>query len=239
MQDTVYGVLVPLFLFSSPIFAYYTNSFIIDVSALSFALIAWYFFFSFYRKKKNISLLISILFFTLAGLTKITALISFIPLLFLALLELLNIRKTIPEKKLFNKPLRQIPFLLLPIFFVASWTMYAIHYNNIHLGGVFSTEILPFWKLDSETKRLTLEKLYNDLLPQYFNFSALMMVLVLFFVVIISYKKVNAFLLYQTSAVFVGSLLYIVLWFKVFNVHDYYLINLLIFVPFVLLTFLN
>jgi hypothetical protein len=39
-------------------------------------------------------------------------------------------------------------------------------------------------------------------------------------------------------SVFVGSILYLVLWFRLLNVHDYYLIHPVIFIPLVLLTFL-
>jgi len=54
---------------------------------------------------------------------------------------------------------------------------------------------------------------------------------------VLEYKKSNKFLFSITSLIFIGTLIYIILFFGAFTVHDYYLTNLLIFIPFTLLTF--
>lgn len=43
------------------------------------------------------------------------------------------------------------------------------------------------------------------------------------------YSKINRFLYFLTIIVFCGFILFMVLWFQAFNVHDYFMINLLIF----------
>ncbi len=78
---------IALFFFTSPVLVYYGNNFLTDSSAFAFALIAWYFFLKFYLYKKQIFFYISMLFFLVAGAYKITALLSFVTIIIVFLLN--------------------------------------------------------------------------------------------------------------------------------------------------------
>lgn len=236
LQDGAWALFVSLLLFTSPIFAVYANNFLTDVPALSFGLIAWYFFVRYYKTKRLRSFYIFILFFLLAGLTKITALFSFIPLIVIFLWELFNRNKS--NNKIFIKPLIQGLAILFLLVLISSWTAYSIHYNNINSGGVFSTTIMPITGLTSAEIHTILVKFYNNLLPQFFSFPLIFLSMALFFTILINYRKVNPFYYWVSIILFIGCILYFLLWYQVFNVHDYYLVNLLIFIPSIFITFL-
>lgn len=236
LQDGVWALFVSLLLFTSPIFAVYANNFIVDVPALSFSLIAWYFFVRYYKTKRLFTFCIFLLFFLLAGLTKITALFSFIPLVVIFLWELFSKNKN--ADKIFFKPLAQGLGMLFLLLIIGLWTSYSIYYNTIHSGGVFSTTIMPITGLTPGEIHTTLIKFYNNLLPQFFSFPVIFLSLALFFTIVINYRKINPFYYWVTIMFFTGSILYFLLWYKVFSVHDYYLVNLLVFIPFIFITFL-
>jgi hypothetical protein len=73
--------------------------------------------------------------------------------------------------------------------------------------------------------------LRNDLIPAFFNKVALYFIFILFVGTLIFYRKVNKFLLFITVLVFLGIISYFILFYQAFTVHDYYLTNLLIFLP--------
>ncbi len=236
-SDGAWALLISILLFTSPIFAVYSNNFLMDVPALSFALMGWYYFVRYYKTKRMLFFYVSIFIFLLAGLTKITGLISFIPLIFILFYEIITFRKN-KNNKLFTSPLIQVLTILAAGLLMFSWTLYSIHYNQIHNAGLFSTDILPLWKLDKSAIHDTLVKLYTLLLPQYFSMPILFLTLLLFVSLLINHKKISKFYLWFLTMLFTGIILYLVLWFQVLNVHDYYLINLLIFVPATLVAFL-
>ncbi|MCG8701686.1 MAG: hypothetical protein MI922_26780, partial [Bacteroidales bacterium] len=81
--------------------------------------------------------------------------------------------------------------------------------------------------------------LTNNLLPAYFNKKALYVIMALFISCIALFKKSNKLFLSITGLVFTGIIMFIILFYKAFDVHDYYLTNLLIFVPLPLITILH
>lgn len=239
LQNGFWSLIISLLLFTSPIFVFYGNNFIVDVPSLSIAFIAWYFFYRFYKNNSTTNFYKWLFFCLLAGLTKITALLSFVPVFLIFPIELFNIYKFRPEGKIFAKPFLTIVSFVAFIGIILSWTLYAMHYNDLHNGGVFSTQTFPAWKLPGNLIQQTGRALYNTLLPEFMSSYVLTMVFILFITIVLLYKKVNRFLLFLCCTVFIGTLIYILLWFQVFTVHDYYLTNLLVFIPCVLLTFFH
>lgn len=237
VQDRFWALFVSLLLFSSPLFAFYANNFIMDVPSLSLALIAWYFFMRYDKTKQLFLFNLSILFFLLAGLTKISALLSFVPLIVIFLWELFKKNKN-QKERLFISPIKQsIPIIIL-IIIITAWTNYAIRYNNIHNAGLFSTRILPIWDLSLTDIYTILTILYNNSLPQFFSFSIIFFSLVLFLAILINFKKIKPFYYWLNIMIFGGCILYILLWFQALHDNEYYMINLLVFIPASVLTFL-
>jgi hypothetical protein len=235
--DGAWALMVALFLFSSPIFAVYANNFLTEVPSLSVALIAWYFFVRYYKTKLINYYDISILLFLLAGLFKISALLSFLPLIFIFIGELFQ-RKNMSENQIFIKPLRQVVPIFLLITVMISWTSYSMYYNNLHNYDLFSTRIFPFWKYDKDTLRDVTEHFYHWVIPAFYYPGTTIFIFGLFIYLLFNFRKLSRFYFWLILSVFCGCIIYLVLWYRVMDVHDYYLINLLIFIPLVLIAIL-
>jgi hypothetical protein len=232
LSDNFWSLAMVLFLFSSPLLAYYSNSFIANTPAFGFALIGLYFTSLYYQKFKIKHLYLSCLFFLLGGLLKLTALMPFIGLLPIHLYFI--IFKS--QKK--NKVQMALP--LMGVFaFIVVWYSYAKYYNSQNISGIFLQGLLPIWELTSSEIKVIAVKLYNTVLPSYFNLSGLLFIISIFIYSLVNYKKANKALLLLTASCFLGSFMFLLLFFKVFNVHDYYLTNLLIIVPLALITFFD
>lgn len=239
LKDEAWALVVSLLLFSSTIFAYYANNYIVDTSAFSFALISWFFFQKFYVNGKIVFFNFSLLFFLIAGLIKITALLSFVPIFLAFLIEAVNVYKFKGNDKIFKRPILYIAQFLFVFLVIYLWTNYAINYNRVHMGGIFSTGILPIWEPTTISNYAIFNQLCTVLLHEYLPPYLLLSVIIIFISIVLLHKKINKFLLFLTCAVFVECIVYILLWFQVFYVHDYYLMNLLIFFSIVILTFLD
>ncbi len=240
LDDPFWQIILPLWLFSSPILIYYGNNFLADVPALSFAFTGWYFFILYLRKQRMSSLILIFVFFGLAMLLKITAGMSFLALTGLFIAERLKIFKT-GEKPVLKKNILPITLILLTSIIVFAWYFYANNYNNTHLrpdeSHTFLTGILPIWGL-SYAEIIGIVRIILDFQARnYFNTAGLLLILVFFIVVVLNYKKQNPHLLVVNSIIFLCCTSGIILWFRVFDAHDYYLVNYLIFIPATCLTF--
>jgi hypothetical protein len=233
LKDNFYAIFIPLFLFASPALAYYTNNFLADAPALGLALSGSYYMYQYLTtsQKKNIYFAFS--FFVLGGLIKITSLIIFFSILGFLILELLANYKNVDKKKLKELTIGSLILLII----ILLWYLYARYYNSKNSSGFFLQSIFPIWELSSSERKLITESLFTKLLRSFFNRGFLAVVFLLFVYLLISWKKVNRFLLGACVICFTGVILYVLLWFKAFDVHDYYLTNLLIFIPLILLTF--
>ena len=235
LSDTFWALFIPLFLFSSPILGYFTNNFLADAPALGLVLIACYF----YRKactlQNNRWYYLSFLIFLLAGLLKISSLLVFIALF---LIQCYCIVFSRGEKTWYNRVSRLWPYLGVLLLIIA-WYSYAGSYNKANLNGIFLHGILPVWGIDSAARLEIWSKLFKVLLPEFFTIPALLLVMAIFISLFVFYRKINRFFLFLSLLVFLGCIGFMLLFFQVFNVHDYYLINLLIFIPLPVIAFLD
>ncbi len=224
--DPFWAILIPIFLYTSQILVYYANNFLMNAPAFGIMLIAWFFFWKFNIQKRNIYIIISMLLFLLAGLLKITALISFVAILIISLAKLIHF----PYFKKIKIHTNLIYYLSFSIVLIGIpiWYNYTRHYNNIHLPYIFLQDIFPIWELSPEKQSFIWHTLTHDLLPKYFNIKALYVLLFGFIFTIIDYKKASKFWVSLGILVILGSISYIILWYQAFDVHDYYLTNLLV-----------
>lgn len=233
LKDNFYSIFIPLFLFTSSVLVYYTNNFLADAPALGLALSGCYYLHRYVLSSEKNATWYALFFFLLGGLIKISSLLIFFSLAGALFIELLLNDRYIDRVKL---KLLIISFATT-IITIGCWYLYARHYNNINSGGFFLQGIYPIWDTTLSERLLIYDRLYFNLMPSFFNRIAFGFVLLIFTSLYIFNKKVNRFLLLVCSFCFIGVILYIILWFKAFDVHDYYLTNLLIFIPLVLLTF--
>lgn len=221
-----------ILLFTSPVLVYYGNNFLTDTSAFSFALIAIFFFSKFYFGGRQQNYLLSMLFFLLAGSCKITSLISLVAIIGAFIIELIGLVKLKGDKKLFQKPILQsIPFIIIGLI-VGSWTLYARHFNHLHYTDYFSTGTLPIWDLNNQEINQVIKNIKELWLGQYFHITALIVFGISLVLNIIFWKRSNIFLRTILIFIFLGVILYAILWFQTFQHHDYYTINLYILVIF-------
>ncbi len=235
LKDSFLALWISFILFSSPMLVYYANNFLMNVPAFSIALVALYYFYLFYKYSVNKYLYISVLFYSLAGLIKIPALTSFVAIIGLLLFEQLKILKT--EKKIFFDLKRQFPALLLVIILVGSWYLYAAYYNEQYNSGMFLIGILPIWMDDLARIKHIIDNIQILWIDSYQS-SIIQVVAIIMYLFIIILKKYNQKHLWLIS-IFLsfGFISFIILWFDVFDNHDYYLINQLIFMISIFITF--
>lgn len=224
---------VVLFLFTSPLLAFYANNFLSNAPAFGLVLIAWYYMYLFYAEKKSIGFIIGTLFFLLAGMLKITALLSFIALIPIHFYVLYK-RKMTVSKNIF---VGIVPILTL-FAVVFLWYGWAKQYNKENIQYLFLQGILPIWDMDNAAIKDVNLQLRKVLLPIFFNKHALYFLLGALLFILIKFKKSNKFLSVLILNIIAGVFLYMLLFYQVFNVHDYYMINLLIIIPLVLLQLL-
>ena len=222
----IFGVTL---LFSSPVLAYYSNNFIADAPAFGLSLIACFYYWKYYSSGFIRKLYLACLFFLLAGLIKVTSLSVFI------ILVLFHIYFVFTEKEKKKNLLALIPFAIV-LAGVFAWYYYAQYYK---IKGIFLLGIWPIWDLSPEKMKEIAKLFYHEMLPSYFNLAGLYFILILFVYNVWNFRNANKFLLVLNIMAFFEVILYILLFFQAFNVHDYYLTNMLIFIPITLLTFLD
>ncbi|MEI7661348.1 MAG: glycosyltransferase family 39 protein [Bacteroidota bacterium] len=227
LADTFWALLIPFFLFSSPILAYFTNNFLADAPALGIVITACYLYWRGFREQSNKWYYLSFLLFLLAGLLKISSLIVFIALFILQLYYVVFRRG---EKNWFSRLFRLWPYMVVSVLIFA-WYDYAGNYNSHNLNGFFLHGILPIWGIDAAARQEVWKSFMKTLIPNFFTVPALVFVMALFVSMFIFIKKINRYFLFLSLLIFIGSIGFIILFYQVFNVHDYYLTNLLIFIP--------
>ena len=235
LKDYFWAFFIPIFLFTSPALVFYTNNFLPNAPALGLALTGIWNYFLFIDTGKNKWIWLTVLCFSIAGLLKVTSLIIVIAFLSYQFIHSIN---DIRSNGFNFKTIRNRFFPYLPIFVILFiWVKYTDYYNSVN-NRIFLQDLFPIWDLNEEQRNQIWKSLYFTLLPSFFNKKALAVIGTLLLAnVILWINKGSKYLLIIFIA-FIGVMLYVFLWFKAFDVHDYYLINLLIIIPLILLGFL-
>lgn len=221
---------------TSPLIAYYSFNFLVDVPALSFAIISLSLFFIFIKSKKNNLFVLALFFATLAVLLKAS---SITVLLIIGIVSLINIlqfpKKLVMEQKLFHGNILPLVSFFASALIIYFWYHFAFLYNNENGNGVFLLETLPVWKTKDTLKIVEISRLlYSVQLAMFFNKGVMFMFLIFLAWLLLNYKTITNYLFLSLLISFVSFFGFIVLFFQVFDVHDYYLINSMIF-PIVIL----
>lgn len=232
LKDRFWSIFIALFLFTSPIIAYYSNNFLMNSYALGIALIGSYHFYRYYEEERYKHLIFACLLFLLAGLLKITALLVFLAVGGAYFFHLLKRR---PPLQSIIKVI--VPYLIVLVL-IFSWQLYIDYYNSLHMSNIFLQGTLPYWDLEQEHAAKIWERLWNNILPQVYSSPLLFLIGALYLTLVLNFKKLNTSLFNVATFLVFGILAYFVLFFSVFDVHDYYLINATVVVPVILLLFL-
>jgi hypothetical protein len=203
-----------------------------NIPAFAIAMMAFYCFYRFYRNANAKFLWLSMLLYTVAGLLKTPALMTYVAISGVFVLELLGLRFK-KDDRIFSKPRSQfLPFLLVPITMVI-WYTYAHNYNAENCHGIFLVGILPIWELDTAGILDHLDHIRAHLKWDYFQRDVEWFLLACFALALIGFRKINRLFGVMTMLLAIGLLCYATLFFQPLRDHDYYTINQFILVPFV------
>ncbi|MBM3437033.1 MAG: hypothetical protein FJY07_12550 [Bacteroidetes bacterium] len=220
-QDKFWALMLPAILFTSPTLAYYGNSFMPDTSALGLVFIAIYYVVKYSNNPKVKFLYIASGLYALAGLLKISSLLSFFGIL-----------TTIVFCSVFSKEFRTkykllhliIP-ALIPMVSVIIW-YYIVHYYNTHFGASISpVEIRPIWRLDEETIIKTFTRIKKEWLTSYFSYVVHIVTLICLISTLFFFKKTNRFISIFSIFTLLGAIFFFLFFFRSMYQHDYYMIN--------------
>ena len=227
-NDRIWAIMVSLMMFTSPVLSYYSCNFLMEIPALSLALIGWFFFFRFYQTGQNKWLWITMLVFTLAGLLKVSALLSYFALLGLFVLEWLHLISFRKDRPVFPEPRKAIlPFLTVIVAIVA-WFSFVTIYDNANNRDFFLVGILPIWKMTYTEIMIKFDQIKSYWI--FLNFPGYFQLLIVIFWIIMAIfpKRNNRIFYYLNLVLAVGVVMYLLLFFQVVAGHDYYWINLYI-----------
>lgn len=237
LNNTFWAFSLTLLLFTSPLLVFYSNNFLTNVPALSSVLIGWYCFYSYYKTKSYKSLCLCILFFTLGGLFKMTAYISFVLLGFFYVVDSYRTLIQKKEGKIFVATKTCLVVFLLSLITITVWYSYAHYFTSIHGGKFTFNGLWPIWEMNDGQLQNIIKFIKQIIIHQVFNKYTLMVFIGMLVFLIADFKKLNRFILASIVLLFIGVSLFVLLWFQALDAHDYYVINLIILPLFILVSF--
>jgi hypothetical protein len=235
-KNVFWSVLLTLLLYTSPAYVFYSVSFLTDAPAFSIILIALYFYLKYFLNKKNYLLFLATLFFTIAGLIKISSLIIFVFFVSIYIIELIPKIKTLGNKQLYTNKIQEGFALTVTPLLIYSWVLYAKIYSENHGFKYTFNDIFPIWKLDNYDQLI--EGIKNTTSHIFYSRAMWLALLFIFILNLFTLKK-NILLAYLANIiVFIGVTLYVLFWGPLFGIHDYYYLPLLSLFLSVIITFL-
>ncbi len=226
------SLFIVIFTTTSPVYVYYQGGFLPTIPSLSNTIIAVYFYYRHLQEDKHRYFILSILFITLAALSRTTFVI---PLIALLCIEFIRIIKK--ETNLITK--------LIPVSISILSILFYFLYNDYlrrKYGSIFLNHILP---PDSITHaKEILRYVYDNWVlqyftkPHYFVFIAAILLSVIFIVVRkTGIPKVNGYFSFFSITYLFGCIIFAVLMLRQFPAHDYYFLDTF-FLPVILILLL-
>jgi hypothetical protein len=230
LKDFFWASFIPLLLFCSPVLVYYTNNFMANAPAFGFSLIAWSFFIRYACTGRAIHIYLFCLFFLAAGLLKISAFAGAVLIFGVFLLEKLGIQSMYRrERPVFLHSRLYLISLSASVALLVSWTAYAVHYNSLYKNKAFLLGIMPLWETGGDRRMLIWSSLYQNILPFFHNPFVLGLTFLAALLLLLNPKRVPAPAWWISAGGLCSFVLFVILWFDVFDVHDYYLLDQLLF----------
>ena len=227
LEDSLYALFFTFLFLSSTVLLYYTNNFLPDASAFGFCLIGWYFFYQFYLdgNKKNAAWL-SMVFFMLSALLKVTYFIN--PIAALAsILTVGFLKERLGLIEVLRRNIVLISWFSIAVVLVIIWNWYALTYNATYHDNYFRTQTNPIWILDKKGISNVWGAISKYWFNKYYYNSTFHVFTALIILGIFLIKKADTKLLAVAIFTTLGSLAYFLLFYAQFGDHDYYFITLL------------
>ncbi|MBN1599493.1 MAG: glycosyltransferase family 39 protein [Bacteroidales bacterium] len=237
LKDRIYALVLPLVVFTSTIYAFYTNNFIPDPTSLSVSFIGVYFFFKYYNDRIVKNWYIAMLFFLLAGLIKTPSLLFYFALGGIVVVELLFKKN---KEKSIDLNWKVILSYLGVIVVLVGWYAFAKIYSADHGGSVSEVEIRPVWALSVDS----VVEIWHRIIHRWFKGGAYRATWFLYLSFILFIGNIVLFKFYKRTftlisiLLFVGAAGFTVFFFRSMYQHDYYQTGNLIIIPVIFLSFL-
>ncbi len=219
----------------SPVLLFYSPNFLPDAPSFGLVMASWYYFFRFMNTNKNKYLNLFVMCGTLAALIKSIAILCFLVVFSLLILDALKFFKTTEKIYLFKNKKRILLTIIIGFLMVFIWYFYA-HYITIKYNN--QTFALSPIMVDSWASLMKVwEFMKNYWAFQYYAYETYILLLLAIIIVIICIKHVNRLLISITTLYILGSICYFYFFTNQFQNHDYYIIAILPCAFFCLLTF--
>ncbi len=229
------SIVLTLFSFISPVIIFYTNNFLLNVPALAFTFIGWYYFMLFYKDNEVKHFYIALALFAIASLLKLSEAMSLFVLIGLLVFERIPFIKFKDSKEfIFDKFFKFLLILLLPFLSIFLWYLYAYYYNNMHKQMYYLFQFNPIWSMDWPSIKLVWQNITQRWYYEYYKPVMYLIFIICFFISIVFIKRTNKAFLTIFLFYIIGSFGFAMLWFSNLKEHDYYTISFFI-VPFFLL----
>jgi hypothetical protein len=222
-EHSIAAILLVLLFFTSPIVSWYGLNFLSDVPAMGLSLMGAYWAVRYIKTPKIGMALVSLLLFLLAGLLKASAALLPLVFCFLSAWHLVASPRS-PESR------RRLGGLIAFGALIGTWVCwysYAASFNEQHNVGQFLVGILPVWRLDSGRIQEVMSDFAGGIFPQVFRPGVWTFTLGCLLYLVVRLKHVpkwpGRFALLSVG----GCLGFILLFFDVFDNHDYYLLNMM------------
>jgi hypothetical protein len=222
------SILLTALFFTSPILSYYGATFLSDIHAFGTAICGFFYFLKWQKEEKRKWLILSVLVFAMAGLFKMSAAFIFLMALGFYLARLIRIKRHKERKILFKDELINCALLIIPFIPWVLWYGHASAYNEAHPNGFFLVGILPVWDIPMQRVKDIAYFLLHYIFPQMINpyvFGSL--VIVSLSLLLLNVKKILNETILRLIIVFGVYAGFILLFYQVFEDHDYYMLNMM------------
>lgn len=196
--------------------------------ALSFAVMGFASAYYFLHSKRYKWLIAAAVFYAIAGLFKVTALLSLV-----ALVGALGLSYLIKVRELNWRELVPLVLEVIPSFL---WIAYAKYYNEDHLCYYFSTQLYPIWELDFNGIVYHLDLIHKAWAGQFYPTITLVILACSLVTILFLIRRYSLVVKLWLLLVLIGVLAYIAMQFQVLFAHDYYFTNLFI-LPLMVMSF--
>jgi len=214
------SIFVVIFASTSPVFAYYQNGFLPTIPSMAIAFIGIYYYTKYLASHKKNQFNLSILFLTLAALSRTTFAIPLIAVLGLEFIRIFKQRTLILPK-------------IIPVLTSISVLLFYFFYNTFlreKYGSIFLNHILPATSIQEAYDICKI--VIKNFLYQYF--SIYHYIIFIFLIGISSYmiaikktkiSKESFTVLFLTIIIFIGCSVFTLLMLRQFPSHDYYFLD--------------
>lgn len=210
-----------LIIATSPVFIFYSSTFLSNAVALSFAFLSLNAWFSLRDEYKPYKLVALLFFITMTGLLRPSMLIGVVGVYFIALFEAFD-RKSLKFSK---RGMVQLSLLGIPVLINLAWIFYVKQYNKEHGDGYFLTRLKPIWS--SKNLKQEFVESIGVAVDGMFNVFVLIAIAICLIFSLYHFRKLSKSLRVLFISGLTLSVIYYLFWYQHFRMHDYYYLDFL------------